>query len=528
MTTIRILLLEDSDLDAALTLAKLDKASFKYSVERVDNRPRFLEAVTGQSYDIILADYALPSFDGLSALELARRYAPGTPFILVSGVLGEEFAIDALHRGATDYVLKPRLERLVPSVERAINEARNAVERQRSEEALRQSQEFSRRIVESSRDCVMTVSAEGDLLSVNAFGRELLGLGADLDVVGLRWIDFWNCRHRNEALAAFELARTDGSGAFEASSELSDGSIRYWDVLVSPVLDAGGRTEQLVSIARDITYRKRAEAERQALLASEREARAEAEERNVQLQRSLEDLEHFAFAVSHDLREPLRGIALYSQLLARRSGNSLDANALQYLENVETGVRKLDVLLSDLLRYSRVIHVTEDLAICDMNQVVQEAVANCSVSIAEARATVHFGALPEVSGNHAQLVQVVQNLIDNAIKYRSSDPPRVTIEAEPSDPGQSWRFRVTDNGIGFEDHYSERIFGIFKRLHGNAYPGTGVGLAICKRVIERHGGRMWAESRPGQGSRFFFTLQTAGGDTLSPPVPGKLQQSTTA
>jgi PAS domain S-box-containing protein len=397
-----ILLLEDSSLDAHLALARLDKAKFGYTYDRVDTRQKFIDAVASRCYDIILADYALPDFDGLAALEIARKHAPDTPFILVSGVLGEEFAIDALHRGATDHLLKPRLERLVPAVERAINEARNTAERRRSEAALRQSEEFCRRIIESSRDCVMTVRVDGRLESINAFSRELLRLSPQQRVQGGLWLKFWDEGHRDAALAAFNKAREDGSGTFEAHSAFADGSVRYWDVLVSPVLDAEGRTEQLVSIARDITKRKRAESERQSLLASEREARADAEQRNAELQRSLEDLEHFAYAASHDLREPLRGIALYSQLLSRRSRSVFDSESVQYLNNVESGVRKLDVLLTDLLRYSRIIHTAEEFAVCEMDRVAAESIANRAVSISEAVATVTFKSLPSVLGTHAQ------------------------------------------------------------------------------------------------------------------------------
>lgn len=500
---ISILMLEDSPLDADLTEAMLKRAGIQAHVTRVDTRDAFCTALAARSYDVILADYALPEFDGIAALEIARGAAPDTPFILVSGVLGEEFAIDAIHRGATDYVLKSRLERLPTALTRAINEANNAAERKRAAEELRQTQEFARRIIESSRDCVMILQTDGALLSMNGFGRKLMGLAEDENVAGRPFVAFWEDAFHDAALAAFESARQGGAGAFEANSR---GSGFFWDVLVTPVLDSEGRPEQIAAFARDITDRKRNEAERQALHARERQARAEAETRSVELQRSLDDLQHFAYAASHDLREPLRVIALYGQLLQRRLRTQLDTDSLTSFNYIVQGAHRLDALLTEIQRYSGVVHATEEFGPCEMTAVAEEAVRNCGVAAAESGGTITYDGLPRVRGNHGQLVQVLQNLIENALKYRSRELPQVQITAVENDDGAGYLFRVRDNGIGFQQQYAERIFGLFKRLHSHEYPGTGMGLAICRRIVERHKGTIWAESAPGEGSSFFFTL----------------------
>jgi PAS domain S-box-containing protein len=500
---VSILMLEDSVLDADLTLSRLTKAGLPFTATRVDTRAAFEAAVTNGRYDIILSDYALPDFDGLRALEFAKQHCPDTPFIIVSGVLGEEVAIEALHLGATDYVLKTRMGRLAPSVERAINESRSRTQRQRSEAELRRLQELSRRILESTRDCIMTMDPSGSLISVNpscAVSFEL-----PVNAGGRKWLDLWREGDRATAAAAFETASRGGAQSFEALSVGAER--RWWNVLITAVSDASGAPEQIVSVARDVTERRRAEEERQILLAREKQARADAEEKARQLQQSIEDLEHFAYVASHDLKEPLRVVTMYSQLLLRRYAHLVDAEAQSWVRHIEGGTRRMIALLGDVLSYSKVVHSDDEFEVVDLDSVVEEAIRNCSVAIEESGAHVERDPLPAVPGHRGQLLQLMQNLIGNAIKYKAESAPVVNVSAERQDG--HWLISVRDNGAGFDSKYSEKIFGIFKRLHGNDYPGTGIGLAICRRVVERHHGKIWAESEPGRGSTFRFTLPVA-------------------
>jgi light-regulated signal transduction histidine kinase (bacteriophytochrome) len=224
-----------------------------------------------------------------------------------------------------------------------------------------------------------------------------------------------------------------------------------------------------------------------------------------QLARSNTDLEQFAYVASHDLKEPLRMISSYVTMLGERFGDRLDREGKEYLRFATDGAKRLHALIDDLLAYARAGLEDEPIEETDARRIVGLALANLRQSIESSGATIDIGRLPRVSGAPAQLSQVFQNLIGNAIKYRSEAPPRVTIRAVSA--GDFWRFTVADNGIGFPPERSQSIFTMFQRLHGaGEYPGTGIGLSICKRIVLRHGGRIWADAEPGRGATFFFTL----------------------
>lgn len=224
-----------------------------------------------------------------------------------------------------------------------------------------------------------------------------------------------------------------------------------------------------------------------------------------ELTRSNQDLSQFAYIASHDLQEPLRMVASYLDLLERRYRDRLDDEAREFIGFAVDGAARMKVLINDLLAYSRVGNTQVELAPVDVNRLVAGVVAILSLQIEEVHGQVTVDPLPVVEADAVQLERVFQNLIENALKYRSRAAPRVRILAEPD--GDYWKFSVRDNGIGVDPRFSEKIFEIFKRLHGrDKYPGSGVGLAICKLVVERHGGRIWVEPRPQGGSAFQFTI----------------------
>lgn len=277
----------------------------------------------------------------------------------------------------------------------------------------------------------------------------------------------------------------------ELKNKASDGS-HYWvDTTIVPFLNKEGKPAQYIAIRTDVTERKRLE-----LVALDRIA---------ELARSNSELEQFAYVATHDLQEPLRAVTSCVQLLQKRCEGKLDERSIEFITHAVDGTKRMQTLIDDLLEYSRVSLSAQSFTAVDCSAVLQGALTNLSVAIRESSTEVTYDPLPVVAGNQSQLGQLFQNLIANALKFHSDSPPKIHISVK-SENG-AWIFSVKDNGIGMEEQYFQRIFRVFQRLHTRKqYRGTGIGLAICKKVVDIHGGRIWVESIPGNGSTFYFTI----------------------
>ena len=286
------------------------------------------------------------------------------------------------------------------------------------------------------------------------------------------------------------------SARFEKRYLRADGAVIWCEVAVALVRDVYGVPQYEVAIFDEVTDRKKAEARL-------REAHEE-------LKRSNAELEQFAYVASHDLQEPLRMVASYAQLLGRRYEAKLDGDAREFMAYIVDGASRMKQLIEDLLAYSRVGTKGAEFMRVTAEDALKRALFYLRVALQEAGAVVTNDPLPTLSGDEVQLGQLLQNLMSNALKFRSDSVPRIHIGVTES--AKEYTFEVRDNGIGIEPQYYERIFMVFQRLHNKGeYPGTGIGLAICKKVVERHGGRIWVESRPGAGSSFYFALPKEGG-----------------
>ena len=285
---------------------------------------------------------------------------------------------------------------------------------------------------------------------------------------------------------------------YQARRSTKSGQVINVSLTVSPLYDAVGRIVGASKIARDIT----GQVEASNRLA---ELNADLRRSNESLARSNDDLERFAFVASHDLQEPLRMITAYSQLLVRSYSGSLDPNATTFVDNIVGGTKRMRELLADLLAYTEIGAATDQpMDAVDLNGILEKVTQNLKVSIQENGASVTWDCLPIIRAHPAHFFSLFQNLAGNAIKYRSDEPPRIHVSVLEN-AGQL-RFAVTDNGIGIAPEYHDKIFIPFKRLHDRKIPGTGIGLAICQRVVEKYGGKIWVDSQVGRGATFFFTL----------------------
>ncbi|MHC4697720.1 MAG: PAS domain S-box protein [Planctomycetota bacterium] len=361
---------------------------------------------------------------------------------------------------------------------------------------LQQSEARTRAILETAADGILTISDRGVIESFNNAAEEIFGFAAQ-DVIGQSagMLLPPSPNGGQEGLLARDTERRGRRVYRETVGRRRDGTQFPMELAISEVRQPGRPV--FTAIVRDITERKEAE---------ERLARTLAE-----LERSNEELQQFANVASHDLQEPLRMVASYTQLLEKRYKDKLDGDASEFIQFAVDGATRMQRLIDDLLTYSRVGARPRAFEPADCTSVLDHAIADLRVSIDENEATIAHDGLPTVMGDPQQLRQLFQNLIGNAIKFRSAETPHIRIAAERNRSG--WIFSVRDNGIGIDPRYKDRILVIFQRLHStDEYPGTGIGLAICKRIVERHGGRIWMESEVGKGTTFYFTIDIRAGE----------------
>ena len=344
-------------------------------------------------------------------------------------------------------------------------------------------------IADARRPDVPTVYCNAAFEKITGYAKE--------EVVGR------NCRflqgqdHDQPDLDAIRQAIRDGTeGRAELRNYRKDGTVFWNEFYIAPVRDFQGTLTHFIGVQTDITRRKNQEAE----LARKTEALAQ----------SNAELQQFAYVASHDLQEPLRMVASYTQLLRKRYQGKLDDDADEWIGYAVDGADRMQRLIRDLLEYSRVGSENQSFEITECERIWQHVMRNLLASIRDHHANMTHDPLPTVYANPTLLTQVFQNLIGNALKFQGSSPASIHVGATALSDG--WEFFIRDNGIGVPPDQRDRIFAIFQRLHGRSeYPGTGIGLAICKRIVEKHDGTIWVDSEPGKGSTFYFTVKTSRG-----------------
>lgn len=480
---LRVVFFEDCQADVELAIRELTKAGFDVTSSVVMTPAALAGRLLAGTFDVVLADHRLPGCTSADALEVLKRNGSSVPLILVTGSLGEERAVECLKQGAADYVLKDRLARLPAAVRRAIQQRRLHEERAQAQRELDQ-------FFTLSLEMLCIAGFDGQLKRLNPAWERVLGFTCE-ELRAKPVLEFVHPEDRPAAVAEFRRLLAEGETTwFEIRCRSKDGSCKWIAVNAAALSDQ----KLIYAAARDITERKRMEESREKLTKA--------------LSRSNAELEQFAYVASHDLQEPLRMVCSYVQLLEKRYRDKLDSTASSYIAFAVDGVKRMQQLIADLLTYSRLTKY--DTGVSEAKPVGCEAgfersLRNLQSAIEECGAVVTHDPLPWVNASESQLLQLFQNLVGNAIKFRGKQTPKIHVSVKES-PGE-WTFLVRDNGIGIDARDAERVFRIFQRLHTrDEFPGTGMGLAICKKIVEGHGGRIWVESERGKGSTFCFTI----------------------
>jgi PAS domain S-box-containing protein len=497
----RVLLVDDVQEERELLGTWLEETSRFVVVGEARDGPRGVVLAGELLPDLVTLDMSMPGGDGYAALRKIQSASPDSTIVVVSGFVSDELAhaiVDTLGASACldkSIGLDRLVEELLKAVERPITVLDLAGDDGRQAVIDREFVTNARlaAIVKSSDDAIIGKTLDGTVTSWNAGAERLYGY-TETEMVGQN-IALLIPSHCVDELS--DILKRVGQGEpvehHETQRVRKDQFVVDVSLAVSPIRDRTGVVVGAATIARDLTDHRKvviAELARQA----------------DELRRSNDELEQFAYVASHDLSEPLRTISGYVELLSRRYGGQLDDDADRFIKHTVDGCDRMRHLIDDLLTYSRAGQTANLTGTIDCASLVRDVVASMSTSLTETNGQVDYDGLPTVRGDQAQLLQLFQNLIANALKFsRPGIPPRVHIEAHQLD--STWTFSVADNGIGIEPEYRDQIFGMFQRLHArDAYPGTGIGLAICMRIVRTHGGQIWVEDKNEAGSCFMFTL----------------------
>lgn len=513
---IKILLVDDTpnnlvSLEAALSslgeelvLANSGKEALRYLLE--------------DDFAAILLDVRMPELDGFETAQLirSRPRSRQTPILFLTGYRNEEHLFRGYDLGAVDFLFKP----IVPEVLRSkvavfVELSRGNAKLQEQADALRMQAEVLRKAEQKFRsllaaapDAMIVCREDGEILMINSQTEILFNCPrTDLISKNIRTlVPGWEYRVN---------PGWDGEFGSSAAPPVERGIELYVfprgrDPFQSEFSFSPLHTEEgtvVTCAVRDISERKRTEEHIRELNAN---LESRVMERTEALMRSNEELQQFAYVASHDLQEPLRTVSIYAQLLAKRYRGQLAGDADQFIKFIVEGSERMENLIHDLLDFSRVDARGADFFTrMNCSEALDDAIGNLHSLIEESGAVLTRGALPSVTGDPVQLTRLFQNLLVNSIKYRSDDVPRIHIQAERHN--DEWVFAVRDNGIGIEPQYAEKVFGIFKILQPrDKTSGSGMGLAICRKIVTRHEGRIWVESTLGRGATFHFTLPANG------------------
>ena len=450
---LKILHLEDSLLDARYIQSFIENGEIDHDYFLAETENDFIHILETKNIDIILSDYNLPDYDGNKALKVAREKYSDIPFIFVSGVMGEDAAIDAMLNGAKDYVLKSKLERLVPAIKRAMHEHKLETERKQAVKYLKE----KNKQIEAQNEKYILINKE---------------------------LAFQN---QEKEKRAAELAIANKELLFQNDEKEK-------------------RAAELIIANKELAFQNEEKEKRAAELITEMKIQEATRIKQLELEIKNKELEQFAYIASHDLQEPLRTVSNYIQVFEEDYENLLDVKARRYLQSANDAIKRMSNLIRLLLDFSRLGQNSKLTHVC-CKKIIDEVIADLDNLIKTSKTDIEVSEMPALNLYESELRELFQNLITNAIKFRKKDTtPKIQIRSEKTDG--KWKFSVSDNGIGIAPAHFEQVFVIFKRLHAkeDGYEGNGIGLANCKKIVMLHQGEIWIDSTLDVGTTFHFTI----------------------
>jgi len=490
---LRVLVVEDTPQDMALINHELRKAGFRFRSRRVESRDAFLHELEHHSPDIILSDHGVPGFDGFAALAEARNRCPEAPFIFVTGAPRHEVERQTVHTGADDYVLKSHLNLLGPAVERALREAASRANRIQLESALHDTEEQLRLLsAELKEHATFMLDAEGRVASWNPGAEEMLGYEPN-EILAREISDIIIPEAGAPAQPGglLETARRESRAGLPLSLARKDLEPIHADATVIALRGQSGNLRGFFCV---LHHAQKPEI-----------SRGHSTEQLARLEAAGSEMEKFTHAIALDLQLPLRQIDSCAELLAKSSTDQLDQKNRNYLETIRDAAQRMGRLVDDLFTFSRIGQTQMYHLSLSLKEVAKEVIHDLRHQTEGRNVEWVIGDLPEVLGDSVMLWQVMTNLISNALKFTRTKE-RARIEVGAKDEGSKHVIFIRDNGVGFSAQCADRLFGVFQRLHTEEFEGTGVGLANVRRIVERHGGKVWAEGAPGEGATFYFSL----------------------
>ena len=496
---VRVLIVQDLLPEAQQLEDDLNAHGIK--VECVETVDEAVKKIRSGHFDALLLNTSIKDTGVMESIRAIRIQSRNLPIVVLSDKDDKALALETLKSGAQDYLVKGKIKG--DSIARCL---RYAVERQRIRyEILLEGERSTRLILENSLQAFLAMDQNGTILDWNLRAEGLFGWSRH-EAIGKSIKDLIRpTPTRDVYIENLDKLLSDCPESilnkrmevYAIHKDSHEFPIEFGIFRIKDKLDY-----LYCTFINDISDRK--EIERKTKQLNE-ELERRVQERTRELMRSNEELQQFAKIASHDLQEPLRAVQGFAQLLARRYNGQLDTDGNQFIEFILNGTERMQKLIQSVLEHSNISTNEQETEAVEVSSVIKEVMKNLNQSIVDSKATIVFGELPAIPVERSQLIQLFQNLISNAIKYAGDKTPYIVISAEKS--VDEWLFSVQDNGIGIDNKYTDRIFDMFARLHGRIkYSGTGMGLAICKKIVTANGGKIWMESESGEGSLFFLTL----------------------